>query len=169
MGSSQWSLQLWSGIVPHDAHHERAQPGPLAEKQAQDEHDHAGFFQRATGSFFLLAGAVCGLLHVGLGRVSGHSCGRWLMSDLPFAMAPHYWHAHEMIFGYGGAAVIAGFLMTAAPIGLGGARGRVMVSSCWLQGSGFWGESRSGLRGCCRRWLSRWSILRLCWCLQSEY
>ena len=34
--------------------------------------------------------------------------------DLPFGVAPHLWHAHEMIFGYGSAA-LAGFLLTAVP------------------------------------------------------
>lgn len=32
----------------------------------------------------------------------------------PYAMAPSEWHAHELIFGYGSAA-LAGFLLTAAP------------------------------------------------------
>lgn len=34
--------------------------------------------------------------------------------DLPHAMAPPLWHAHEMVFGFAGAAV-AGFLLTAVP------------------------------------------------------
>ncbi|MFZ0098655.1 MAG: NnrS family protein, partial [Gemmobacter sp.] len=34
--------------------------------------------------------------------------------ELPAAPAPHLWHAHEMIFGYGGAA-LAGFFLTAVP------------------------------------------------------
>lgn len=34
--------------------------------------------------------------------------------DVPTAFAPVEWHAHEMIFGYG-AAVVAGFLLTAVP------------------------------------------------------
>ncbi len=69
--------------------------------------------------FFLLAGlfAVFAML-VWEGYLGIHAAGG-LVSELPFAMAPHYWHAHEMIFGYG-AAVIAGFLMTAAPNWVGG-------------------------------------------------
>ena len=39
--------------------------------------------------------------------------------DLPVAPAPHLWHAHEMIFGYG-AAVLAGFFLTAVPNWTGG-------------------------------------------------
>jgi uncharacterized protein involved in response to NO len=31
-----------------------------------------------------------------------------------FSMAPHHWHAHEMIYGYG-VAVLAGFFLTALP------------------------------------------------------
>lgn len=43
----------------------------------------------------------------------------WLLiyagqSALPIALAPAVWHVHEMIFGYG-AAVVAGFLLTAIP------------------------------------------------------
>ncbi len=34
--------------------------------------------------------------------------------SLPMGMAPHLWHAHEMVFGYA-AAVIAGFFVTAVP------------------------------------------------------
>lgn len=36
------------------------------------------------------------------------------MAELPAAIPPHYWHAHEMIFGYAGAA-LAGFFLTAVP------------------------------------------------------
>jgi uncharacterized protein involved in response to NO len=39
--------------------------------------------------------------------------------ELPTAPAPHLWHAHEMIFGYG-AAVLAGFFLTAVPSWTGG-------------------------------------------------
>ncbi|MGH1415166.1 MAG: NnrS family protein [Pelagimonas sp.] len=60
--------------------------------------------------FFLLAGLsaiwiilVWEIWQASLGDIS-----------LPSAQPPHLWHAHEMIFGYGGAA-IAGFLLTAAP------------------------------------------------------
>jgi uncharacterized protein involved in response to NO len=35
-------------------------------------------------------------------------------ADLPTALQPQIWHAHEMIFGYGGA-VVAGFMLTAIP------------------------------------------------------
>ena len=43
----------------------------------------------------------------------------WLLvfsgsAEAPTALAPAVWHAHEMVFGYG-AAVVAGFLLTAIP------------------------------------------------------
>ena len=40
-------------------------------------------------------------------------------AELPPAMAPQLWHAHEMIFGYG-TAVLAGFFLTAVPNWTGG-------------------------------------------------
>lgn len=40
-------------------------------------------------------------------------------TTLPVAMPPHLWHAHEMVFGYG-AAVLAGFFLTAVPNWTGG-------------------------------------------------
>lgn len=60
--------------------------------------------------FFLLAGAFA-TLAILIWDVWQASNGGF---DLPVAQAPHLWHAHEMIFGYGSAAV-AGFLLTAAP------------------------------------------------------
>ncbi|WP_241865460.1 NnrS family protein [Paracoccus salsus] len=37
-----------------------------------------------------------------------------MVSAMPFAAAPHLWHAHEMIFGYASAA-LGGFFLTAVP------------------------------------------------------
>lgn len=42
-----------------------------------------------------------------------HAAGGTFVST-PMSMAPHLWHAHEMVFGYT-AAVIAGFFVTAVP------------------------------------------------------
>ncbi|QFT01489.1 NnrS protein (plasmid) [Labrenzia sp. THAF191b] len=42
-----------------------------------------------------------------------HAAGGTFVST-PLSMAPHLWHAHEMVFGYT-AAVIAGFFVTAVP------------------------------------------------------
>lgn len=41
------------------------------------------------------------------------------IADLPAAMPPLQWHAHEMIFGYG-SATLGGFLLTAVPSWTGG-------------------------------------------------
>lgn len=53
------------------------------------------------------------------------------------AMAPHLWHAHEMIFGYG-AAALAGFFLTAVPNWTGGKgvahRFLAAVFALWLAG-----------------------------------
>ena len=37
-----------------------------------------------------------------------------MVLDPDYGVAPHLWHAHEMVFGYG-SATLAGFLLTAAP------------------------------------------------------
>jgi len=63
-------------------------------------------------------------------------------SALPPAVPPHLWHAHEMIFGYGGA-VLAGFFLTAVPNWTGGKsapeRFIALVFTLWLAGRlGFW-------------------------------
>lgn len=64
--------------------------------------------------FFLAAGAFGTLamlvweIWLGVHYLGG------MVYDMPFAMAPHQWHAHEMIFGYAGAA-LGGFLLTAVP------------------------------------------------------
>ena len=87
--------------------------------------------------FFLMAGvfAVFAML-VWEGWLAVHAAGG-MVSDMPFAMAPHYWHAHELIFGYGSAA-LAGFLMTAAPNWVGGkgaGRGFFMLAAAlWALG-----------------------------------
>ncbi|NHX28124.1 NnrS family protein, partial [Escherichia coli] len=58
-------------------------------------------------------------------------------TDMPFAMAPHMWHAHELVFGFG-AAAMAGFLLTAVPnwTGAGGARRYfiALAAGVWLLG-----------------------------------
>lgn len=64
--------------------------------------------------FFLLAGlsAVFSMI-VWEGWLAIHASGG-SVAGAPFAMAPHLWHGHELLFGYGSVAV-AGFLLTAAP------------------------------------------------------
>jgi uncharacterized protein involved in response to NO len=60
-----------------------------------------------------------------------------MFSSLPFAMAPHLWHGHELVFGYGGAA-LGGFLLTAVPNWTGARTARhlfiVTASGLWLAG-----------------------------------
>ena len=58
-------------------------------------------------------------------------------THLPFAMAPHLWHGHELVFGYGSAA-LAGFLLTAVPNWTGAKSARhafiVVAVAIWLAG-----------------------------------
>ncbi len=69
-------------------------------------------FFLAAGLFGVFAGIVWGLW-LGIHAAGG------MWSDLPFAMAPHLWHGHEMIFGYATAA-LGGFFLTAVPNWTGG-------------------------------------------------
>ena len=61
---------------------------------------------------------------------------RFAHASVPFGGLPGvYWHAHEMLFGFVGAA-IAGFLLTAVPSWTGspgfGGRPLVVVVALWL-------------------------------------
>lgn len=87
--------------------------------------------------FFLAAGLFAIFaMAVWEGWLAIHAAGGALRA-VPFAMAPHLWHGHELIFGYG-AAAIAGFLMTAAPTWVQGARARegffALAAGLWLAG-----------------------------------
>lgn len=64
---------------------------------------------------FFLSAAVYGIVSmvIWLGWLGVHAAGG-AFAALPFAPAPHQWHAHEMVFGYGTAA-LAGFFLTAVP------------------------------------------------------
>ncbi|MFZ1468168.1 MAG: NnrS family protein [Paracoccaceae bacterium] len=81
---------------------------------------------------FFLSALIFALVTVGLWEV-------WLASnlDLPVSMPPQQWHAHEMIFGYGTAA-LGGFLLTAVPNwtgGKGAARRFITLAfALWLVG-----------------------------------
>lgn len=87
--------------------------------------------------FFLAAGVAAVLaMIVWTGWLTVHALGG-MVSDMPFAMAPHHWHGHEMIFGYGAAAA-AGFFLTAVPnwTGTPGARQATIAAAAlvWLAG-----------------------------------
>ncbi len=86
--------------------------------------------------FFLAAGlfAILSMLLWEL-FLGVHALGGML--ELPTAAPPHLWHAHEMIFGYGGAA-LGGFFLTAVPNWTGGRsapqRFIALVAGLWLAG-----------------------------------
>ncbi|MCB1520267.1 MAG: NnrS family protein [Hyphomicrobiaceae bacterium] len=88
--------------------------------------------------FFFLAGPVFGILAIALWMawLAIHAAGA-VMTVLPFAVPPYQWHAHEMIYGYGGA-VAAGFFLTAVPNWTGAAPARAVyiasIAALWLAG-----------------------------------
>lgn len=67
--------------------------------------------------FFLLAGvfAVVTMI-VWEGWLAIHATGGMVTGE-PFAMAPHLWHGHELIFGYGSAAVALPFNLRREGVG----------------------------------------------------
>lgn len=81
---------------------------------------------------FFLAAGLWGVLAMALWAVSLGA--GW---SLPGTMVPQYWHAHEMIFGYGGAA-LGGFFLTAVPNWTGAAAARHLfigtAAGLWLAG-----------------------------------
>jgi uncharacterized protein involved in response to NO len=88
-------------------------------------------FGRGFRPFFLLAG-IQAVLAIGLWLAALR--GKGPMPDWPNAIA---WHAHEMIFGFAGAA-IAGFLLTSVPVwtgraALAGTR-LAALAGLWLAG-----------------------------------
>lgn len=87
--------------------------------------------------FFLAAGVFAVLSGLAWGLYLGVHMAGGLMTDLPYAMAPHYWHGHEMIFGFASAA-IGGFLLTAVPNWTGGGSAKPYfvgaVAALWLSG-----------------------------------
>ncbi len=88
------------------------------------------FFFLAAGLYAVFTGMVW-FIWLGVHATGG------MVSDTSYAMAPHHWHAHEMIFGYATAA-IAGFLLTAVPnwTNAPAARGLfvAMVATIWMLG-----------------------------------
>lgn len=88
--------------------------------------------------FFFLSGPLFGIfaMAVWLGWLAIHAAGA-VLTYVPFAPPPHQWHAHEMVFGYGGA-VLAGFFLTAVPNWTGAAPSRTTfisaLAALWLAG-----------------------------------
>lgn len=86
--------------------------------------------------FFLAAGLYAAFaVGVWTAWLAVHAAGG--MATLPFAMPPHLWHGHELIFGFG-AAAMGGFFLTAAPSWTGGPAARrgfiAAVAGLWLAG-----------------------------------
>lgn len=95
---------------------------------------------------FFLAAGLTAILAVGWWELylGVHFTGG-MVTAIPFAMAPHEWHAHELVFGYGSAA-LGGFLLTAVPnwTGGGGSRGGYIATAAgiWLAGRlALWGSA----------------------------
>lgn len=71
-------------------------------------------FSHGFRPFFLAAGLYAALgLAAWTAWIAIHAAGG-VPAFMTIAEPPHLWHAHEMVFGYGAAAV-AGFLLTAVP------------------------------------------------------
>lgn len=87
---------------------------------------------------FFLAAGLFAVFSIALweGWLAVHATGGLIVS-MPFAAPPHLWHAHEMIFGYAGAAM-GGFFLTAVPNWTGAKAARhlfiLIVSGLWLAG-----------------------------------
>jgi len=88
--------------------------------------------------FFFLSAGVFSVFAMAAWTIwlAVHAAGGTFVSS-PMAMAPHLWHAHEMMFGYT-AAVIAGFFVTAVPNWTGtreaGAAFVMVAGAVWLAG-----------------------------------
>lgn len=87
-------------------------------------------FFLSAGVFAVLSGLVW-VIWLGVHYLGG------MVTDMPFDVPPHQWHAHEMIFGYSGAA-LGGFLLTAVPSWTGTKAARhafiAVAASVWAAG-----------------------------------
>ncbi|MDU9005346.1 NnrS family protein [Sedimentitalea todarodis] len=99
--------------------------------------------------FFLAAGLFAILSGLAWGTYLGVHTTGGLVTDLPYSMAPHFWHGHEMIFGFA-SATIGGFLLTAVPNWTGGSSAKPyfigFVATLWLCGrlAMWWSASLPG-------------------------
>lgn len=94
-------------------------------------------FSHGFRPFFLGAGVYAALALVAwLVWIGGVASGA-VSAELTIAEPPHLWHAHEMVFGFAGAAV-GGFLLTAVPNWTGAQHSRGLVLAglfaLWLAG-----------------------------------
>lgn len=86
---------------------------------------------------FFLSAALYALvvMVIWTGWLGIHAAGGY--ADLPIAMAPQLWHGHELVFGFGSAA-LGGFFLTAVPNWTGAkaapTRFIAMAASLWLLG-----------------------------------
>jgi len=98
--------------------------------------------------FFFFSAALCSLLTMAawMTWVLIHATSGAVLEPT-IDMAPHFWHGHEMIFGYA-VAVIAGFFLTAVPSWTGEREARwVFVAIV----AGIWFAGRAGV------WFSAWT------------
>lgn len=98
---------------------------------------HVTLFSHGFRPFFLGAGLYAALaLAAWTAWIAIHAAGGAPLF-MTIAEPPHLWHAHEMVFGYGAAAV-AGFLLTAVPNWTGTARLQsgplAVIFALWLIG-----------------------------------
>ncbi len=98
----------------------------------------APLFLTAGFRFFFLAAGLFAVVSVAAWEtwLVLHAAGA-AISRPTIAMAPHLWHGHEMIYGYG-TAVIAGFFLTAVPSWTGEPAARALfvtaAGALWLAG-----------------------------------
>ena len=95
------------------------------------------FFSSGLRPFFLFAGLYAVVAIAAWLAWLGLHAGNVTVTRSTIAEAPHLWHGHEMLFGYG-AAMVSGFLLTAVPSWTGtapiaGARLGLLVAT-WLAG-----------------------------------
>ncbi len=87
---------------------------------------------------FFLSAALFAIFSmvVWIGWLGIHAAGG-VLTYVPFSTPPHHWHAHELVFGYGGA-VLAGFFLTALPSWTGALPSRAAfitaITAVWLSG-----------------------------------
>lgn len=94
-------------------------------------------FSHGFRPFFLGAGIYAALaVAAWLVWLAIHAMGA-VVTEITIAEPPHLWHAHEMVFGFG-AAALGGFLLTAVPNWTGTERlhgsGLAVVFAAWLVG-----------------------------------